>query len=217
MRRPFLAARWRSVTVGLCGTQIWGVGPSTASKLYKAGLHTIKDLEHHGKHLLSAQQLVGLCHYRDLAQRIPRFGLKGRAVLGYCAPQYTHIHGITCRAEMQEIEAFVCKHAQEVLPGVSMTVCGSYRRYVAKCRYDLVCCVPHAARTVEQRAETRLPQVTSTSYLHMTRVQHQHLNVRLGLCSPYLSIVLLPSFSPASVFVRCSAGSSSKGCRVHHG
>lgn len=43
---------------------------------------------------------------------------------------------------MQEIEALVRKHAVEVLPGVSMQVCGSYRRYVHVHVTVSCCCAP---------------------------------------------------------------------------
>lgn len=84
-------------------SKIWGVGKSNAFRLYKAGYRSMEDLALRGQKDLTRQQLIGLKHWRDLAKRIPR-------------------------EEVQLIEARVRAVVERVLPGASVTTCGSYRR-----------------------------------------------------------------------------------------
>lgn len=53
-------------------SKIWGVGVTTANRLYAKGIHSIQALRSRGLHLLNQQQLIGLSRYEDLLQRIPR-------------------------------------------------------------------------------------------------------------------------------------------------
>lgn len=53
-------------------SNIWGVGDKTAENLYKQGYHSVAELRRRGKHLLNAQQLVGLCYYEEFLVKIPR-------------------------------------------------------------------------------------------------------------------------------------------------
>ena len=51
-------------------TNLWGAGPTTARQWVDQGLRTLEDLKERGN--LNRQQLVGLKHYHDLMERIPR-------------------------------------------------------------------------------------------------------------------------------------------------
>lgn len=81
--------------------QVWGIGTKTAEKLYRQGYRTLADL--HGCPELTPQQRVGLRHYDDLLQRIPR-------------------------AEMTALEARVRETVHELCPGATAEAVGSYRR-----------------------------------------------------------------------------------------
>lgn len=51
-------------------TNLWGAGPTTARQWVDQGLKTLDDLKERGS--LTRQQLVGLKHYHDFLERIPR-------------------------------------------------------------------------------------------------------------------------------------------------
>eukprot|EP01037_Dinobryon_pediforme_P029853 gene29853-33680_t len=53
-------------------SKVWGIGDRTAEKLVHMGYHSVKDLRERGRHLLTAQQLIGLKHYEELLKKIPR-------------------------------------------------------------------------------------------------------------------------------------------------
>eukprot|EP00123_Amoebidium_parasiticum_P008345 comp18744_c0_seq1/m.20555 comp18744_c0_seq1/g.20555 ORF comp18744_c0_seq1/g.20555 comp18744_c0_seq1/m.20555 type:complete len:723 (-) comp18744_c0_seq1:303-2471(-) len=84
---------------------IWGVGPYTARKLYEHGYRTLEDLE---KADLNHQQKIGLKHYHDFLEKMPR-------------------------DEVTEIKAIVMEAAHHINPQLKMEVCGSYRRGKAMC------------------------------------------------------------------------------------
>lgn len=89
-------------------TKIFGVGFVTARKLYEKGYRSLEDLHLRGRKDLSRQQNIGLDHWRDFELKIPR-------------AEVTLIH-----ARVQEV-------AERLLPGASVTVCGSYRRGKPMC------------------------------------------------------------------------------------
>jgi len=85
-------------------TKIWGVGAKTAASLWKRGFDSLEDLKRrHDEARLNNNQQVGLKHFDDLQQRIPR-------------------------AEVEEIELCVRRHAEAELPGLTLVTCGSFRR-----------------------------------------------------------------------------------------
>ena len=97
-------------------TNVWGVGPATARQWYDAGLRTLADVKAKAK-LTSAQQ-IGLAHYDDLLEKMPR-------------------------TEAARISAVVVRTARELLPGAICTTCGSYRRGAAQCG-DVDILITHA-------------------------------------------------------------------------
>ncbi|XP_042049018.1 DNA polymerase lambda-like isoform X1 [Salvia splendens] len=86
--------------------EVWGIGPTTASKLYDKGHRTLDDLENE-ESLTNAQRL-GLKYFDDIKTRIPRH-------------------------EVQEMESLLKKIGEEILPGADIVCGGSYRRGKASC------------------------------------------------------------------------------------
>ncbi len=100
------------VKAALAFAGIFGVGREKAATLCQAGFKDIKQLraqvaadEAAGTPdaTLTVQQRIGLRHYEDLQQRIPR-------------------------AEMDALYAIVKRHADELAPGCQAHIVGSYRR-----------------------------------------------------------------------------------------
>ncbi|XP_057774669.1 LOW QUALITY PROTEIN: DNA polymerase lambda [Salvia miltiorrhiza] len=96
--------------------EVWGIGPTTASKLYEKGHRTLDDLENE-ESLTNAQRL-GLKYFDDIKTRIARH-------------------------EVQEMESLLKKVGEEILPGVDIVCGGSYRRGKASCG-DMDIVITHA-------------------------------------------------------------------------
>ncbi|KZV36085.1 DNA polymerase lambda-like [Dorcoceras hygrometricum] len=92
-------------TIGLFG-EVWGIGPTTASKLYEKGHRTLDDLRN--EESLTNSQMIGLKYFDDIKSRIPR-------------------------QKVQEMENLLQKVGEEILPGVEIVCGGSYRRGKASC------------------------------------------------------------------------------------
>jgi DNA polymerase lambda len=89
-----------------CFTNVWGAGPTTARQWLNQGLRTLEDLKERGN--LNRQQLVGLKHYHDFMERIPR-------------------------DEVTAIREEVRRAALFLVPGLEIEVCGSFRRGKETC------------------------------------------------------------------------------------
>ncbi|KAK8767875.1 hypothetical protein V5799_005343 [Amblyomma americanum] len=87
-------------------TKIWGAGPSTAQKWVQQGFHSLEELAARGN--LTSQQKIGLKHFDDFLEKMPR-------------------------AEAGLIADMVAKAALSVQPGLEVVPCGSYRRGRAMC------------------------------------------------------------------------------------
>ncbi|XP_060066697.1 DNA polymerase lambda-like [Ylistrum balloti] len=85
---------------------VWGAGAHTSRTWYQQGFRTLDDLR--TKANLTHQQKIGLKHYDDILERMPR-------------------------VEAGEIEAVVRTAAESLLPGVIAQACGSYRRKKTTC------------------------------------------------------------------------------------
>eukprot|EP00756_Hemistasia_phaeocysticola_P067421 Hpha_TRINITY_DN9958_c0_g1::TRINITY_DN9958_c0_g1_i1::g.140599::m.140599/K03512/POLL; DNA polymerase lambda len=83
-------------------TQVWGIGSSTALKLYRNGVKTVADLHERSAELSRAQQ-IGLRFLDEIQERIPR-------------------------KEVTAIENIVKSAALGLNPNLDVQVCGSYRR-----------------------------------------------------------------------------------------
>ncbi|KAJ8451683.1 hypothetical protein Cgig2_018317 [Carnegiea gigantea] len=101
-------------TLSLFG-EVWGVGPTTALKLYEKGHRTLEDLKKEPS--LTKAQKIGLQYFDDLKTRIPRH-------------------------EVKEMEKLLQKVGEEILPGVLIVCGGSYRRGKSSCG-DLDIVVTH--------------------------------------------------------------------------
>ncbi|NWZ11510.1 DPOLL polymerase, partial [Agelaius phoeniceus] len=87
-------------------SNIWGAGVKTAQMWYQQGFRTLDDIR--SKATLTSQQAVGLKHYTDFLERMPR-------------------------EEAAEIEQTVRQAALAIKPGLVCVACGSYRRGKATC------------------------------------------------------------------------------------
>ncbi|KAK7380721.1 hypothetical protein VNO78_33237 [Psophocarpus tetragonolobus] len=92
-------------TISLFG-EVWGIGPSTALKLYEKGHRSLDDLRNDDS-LTNAQKL-GLKYFDDIGQRIQRH-------------------------EVQEMDHILQKVGKDALPGVVIICGGSFRRGKATC------------------------------------------------------------------------------------
>ncbi|NXS58449.1 DPOLL polymerase, partial [Brachypteracias leptosomus] len=87
-------------------TNIWGAGVKTAQMWYQQGFRTLDDVR--TKATFTSQQAVGLKHYSDFLERMPR-------------------------GEAAEIEQTVRRAALALNPGLVCVACGSYRRGKPTC------------------------------------------------------------------------------------
>ncbi|NXS74231.1 DPOLL polymerase, partial [Pandion haliaetus] len=87
-------------------SHIWGAGVKTAQMWYQQGFRTLDDIR--TKATLTSQQAVGLKHYTDFLERMPR-------------------------EEAAEIEQTVRQAALALKPGLVCVACGSYRRGKPTC------------------------------------------------------------------------------------
>ncbi|XP_065263813.1 DNA polymerase lambda isoform X2 [Emys orbicularis] len=95
-----------SVAVLEVFSNIWGAGVKKAQMWYQQGFRTLDDIRTQAR--LTSQQAVGLKHYEDFLERMPR-------------------------EEAAEIEQTVREAAQSLNPGLVCMACGSYRRGKATC------------------------------------------------------------------------------------
>ncbi|NXK31490.1 DPOLL polymerase, partial [Piprites chloris] len=87
-------------------SNIWGAGVKTARTWYQQGFRTLDDIR--TKATLTSQQAVGLKHYTDFLERMPR-------------------------EEAAQIEQTVRQAALALKPGLVCVACGSYRRGKPTC------------------------------------------------------------------------------------
>ena len=96
--------------------KIWGVGPSTAQKLYSNGVRSIEELHQRKDELLNDQQKIGLKYFDELQERIPRIEVDG-------------------------IKSIVTTIVREYSSEMDIEVCGSYRRGKQTCGdVDILMC-----------------------------------------------------------------------------
>ncbi|XP_054840030.1 DNA polymerase lambda isoform X2 [Eublepharis macularius] len=95
-----------SVSVLEVFSNIWGAGVKTAQLWYQQGFRNLDDIRM--KASLTTQQAIGLKHYNDFLERMPR-------------------------EEAAEIEQTVREAAQSIKPGLVCVACGSFRRGKSTC------------------------------------------------------------------------------------
>lgn len=86
--------------------EVWGAGSVTADQWYSLGYRTLEDLR--TKATLTNQQKIGLKHYDDIKDRMPR-------------------------EEVTEIVKIVEREAKSMYPKLEVQACGSYRRGKPTC------------------------------------------------------------------------------------
>ncbi|XP_076839046.1 DNA polymerase lambda [Brachyhypopomus gauderio] len=95
-----------AVTILECFTNVWGAGAKTAQLWYQQGHRTLEDIR--TKATLNHTQRIGLKHYDDFLDRMPR-------------------------SEAASIEETVSEAAHSVNPHLLVVACGSYRRGKPTC------------------------------------------------------------------------------------
>ncbi|XP_051883006.1 DNA polymerase lambda isoform X2 [Pristis pectinata] len=95
-----------SISVLEAFANIWGAGVKTAQMWYQQGFRTLEDIK--TKANPNRQQIIGLKHYHDFLDRMPR-------------------------EEAAEIERTVCDMAHSINPGLISLACGSFRRGKPTC------------------------------------------------------------------------------------
>ncbi|KAM4031434.1 DNA polymerase lambda isoform 1-T2 [Anomaloglossus baeobatrachus] len=95
-----------SVSILEVFSNIWGAGVKTAQNWYQQGFRSLDDIR--TKANLTSQQAIGLKHYDDFLDRMPR-------------------------EEAGQIEEIVRKAAKEINPELLCVACGSYRRQKLTC------------------------------------------------------------------------------------
>ncbi|ELU13471.1 hypothetical protein CAPTEDRAFT_183536 [Capitella teleta] len=83
-------------------TRVTGIGPAAAQKLVSEGIMSIEDLRKN-QEKLNKQQVIGLKHFEDFEERIPR-------------------------EEMLQLQEFSLKQIEKVDSDYAAEVCGSFRR-----------------------------------------------------------------------------------------
>uniref|UniRef100_A0A131XSZ4 DNA polymerase n=1 Tax=Ixodes ricinus TaxID=34613 RepID=A0A131XSZ4_IXORI len=116
-------------------TKIWGSGPSTAERWVHQGFTTLEELASSGQ--LTGQQKIGLKHFHDFLEKMPR-------------------------EEAGEIADTVAKAALSLQPGLTVVPCGSYRRGKSMCG-DVDVLISHAELSALDGLLNRLLQLLRSS------------------------------------------------------
>ncbi|XP_066550058.1 DNA polymerase lambda isoform X2 [Amia ocellicauda] len=142
-------------------TNIWGAGAKTAQMWYQQGFRTLEDIR--TKATLSSQQAVGLKHYEDFQDRMPR-------------------------EEAAEIEKTVREAALRLNGGLLAMACGSYRRGKASCG-DVDVLITHPDGKSHKGVFSKiLHSLHQTGFLTDDLVSHEEN----GEQKKYLGVCLLP-------------------------
>ncbi|XP_052516611.1 DNA polymerase lambda isoform X2 [Budorcas taxicolor] len=141
-------------------SNIWGAGTKTAQMWYNQGFRSLEDIRNHA--CLTTQQAIGLKHYDDFLDRMPR-------------------------EEAAEIEQTVREAAQALNPGLLCVACGSYRRGKATCG-DMDVLLTHPDGHSHQGVFSRLlDSLRQQGFLTDDLVSHEN-----GQQQKYLGVCQLP-------------------------
>ncbi|XP_068817540.1 DNA polymerase lambda [Capricornis sumatraensis] len=142
-------------------SNIWGAGTKTAQMWYNQGFRSLEDIRNHA--CLTTQQAIGLKHYDDFLDRMPR-------------------------EEAAEIEQTVREAAQALNPGLLCVACGSYRRGKATCG-DMDVLLTHPDGHSHQGVFSRLlDSLRQQGFLTDDLVSHEEN----GQQQKYLGVCRLP-------------------------
>nr|XP_053645240.1 DNA polymerase lambda-like [Cherax quadricarinatus]XP_053645241.1 DNA polymerase lambda-like [Cherax quadricarinatus]XP_053645242.1 DNA polymerase lambda-like [Cherax quadricarinatus] len=170
---------------------VWGAGPTTAHNWYTQGFRTLEDLR--TKAALTRHQQIGLEHYEDINSRIPR-------------------------DEVTEIEDYVRSAALGVQQGLTVMVCGSYRRGKPSCG-DVDILVTHPdGHSHENIFKPLLKCLKETGFITndlVTKEDNGNQQKYLGVCKlpgegrkhRRLDVIVVPyaEFAPAVMYFTGSA------------
>ncbi|XP_004579998.2 DNA polymerase lambda [Ochotona princeps] len=143
-------------------SNIWGAGSKTAQMWYQQGFRSLEDIRSQAS--LTAQQAIGLKHYDDFLERMPR-------------------------EEAAEIEQTVREAAQAFNPGLLCVACGSFRRGKATCG-DVDVLITHPDGRAHQGIFSRLLDSLRQQGFLTDDLVSQEEN---GLQQKYLGVCRLPS------------------------
>ncbi|KAM9325049.1 DNA polymerase lambda [Gastrophryne carolinensis] len=147
-----------SVAVLEVFSNIWGAGVKTAQSWYQQGFRNLDDIR--SKANLTSQQAIGLKHYDDFLDRMPR-------------------------EEAGKIEETVRKAAKDIDPELLSVACGSYRRQKATCG-DVDVLVTHPDGKSHQGVFRKLiDSLKSQGFLTDDLVSHEengHQKKYMGVC-----------------------------------
>ncbi|XP_016075537.1 PREDICTED: DNA polymerase lambda isoform X3 [Miniopterus natalensis] len=139
-------------------SNIWGAGIKTAQMWYHQGFRSLEDISNQAS--LTTQQAIGLKHYDDFLERMPR-------------------------EEATEIEQTVRESAHALNPGLLCVACGSYRRGKATCG-DVDVLLTHPDGRSHQGIFSRLlDSLRQQGFLTDDLVSHEengHQQKYLGVC-----------------------------------
>lgn len=109
-------------------TLIYGVGRNVAAQLYDRGARTVQDLIDHADYYdLTDSQKLGLKHYEDLKQRIPREEVAQ-------VRQYGEWISLVPRSTLSDLSpSSAVDIAKEIDPKLEVYCMGSYRRGEPTC------------------------------------------------------------------------------------
>ncbi|XP_005063589.1 DNA polymerase lambda [Mesocricetus auratus] len=142
-------------------SNIWGAGTKTAQMWYHQGFRNLEDIRNLGS--LTTQQAIGLKHYDDFLERMPR-------------------------EEAADIEQTVRKSAQAFNPGLLCVACGSYRRGKTTCG-DVDVLITHPDGRSHQGIFSRLlDSLRQQGFLTDDLVSHEEN----GQQQKYLGVCRLP-------------------------
>lgn len=142
-------------------SNIWGAGTKTAQMWYHQGFRSLEDI--HNQASLTTQQAIGLKHYYDFLERMPR-------------------------EEAAEIRQTVLESAQVFNPGLLCVACGSYRRGKATCG-DVDVLITHPDGRSHQGIFSRLlDSLRQQGFLTDDLVSHEEN----GQQQKYLGVCRLP-------------------------
>ncbi|XP_008268608.2 DNA polymerase lambda isoform X1 [Oryctolagus cuniculus] len=142
-------------------SNIWGAGTKTAQMWYQQGFRSLEDIRSQAS--LTTQQAIGLKHYDDFLERMPR-------------------------EEAAEIEQTVREAAQAFNPGLLCVACGSFRRGKATCG-DVDVLITHPDGRAHQGIFSRLlDSLRQRGFLTDDLVSHEEN----GLQQKYLGVCRLP-------------------------
>ncbi|XP_029950997.1 DNA polymerase lambda [Salarias fasciatus] len=142
-------------------SNIWGAGTKTAQLWYQQGYRTLEDIR--TKAHLSNAQKIGLKHYDDFLDRMPR-------------------------EEAGEIEKVVREAALALDPGLLAVACGSYRRGKATCG-DVDVLITHPDGTSHKGVFSRILQsLHDSGFLTDDLVSHEDN----GEQKKYMGVCRLP-------------------------